>query len=799
MGKQQGDSYGLGKMVKCYLQIFDHMVEVVNIRGHRLNKETLDLASSEYKDFRDSEGYEEEYKWEILEELNQWTNQNEINSENIQEFVELLQNRNPKTESLANYDNFQDVREYAETNPERLSKMLKQLYNEDQSLEERISSFRSELTLHTDSFAYLLAAYNLEKYPPFEQNVFIKFMKDFQDGESAEVTKMSVAEKYVLFTQYCNKLAEYLSKKGLDNSALIGQDFIHTTTSYSSVKFTYQIKYLYRFSKKMKSIEKEPEQIKSYLEDLPESFLKKQEDDYSDSEKIGEIRYRMVRSILEDKEVDKKQLKEEVNQKHDTNIVQNWRDFTIFSQIYFNYFKKRTERYLENISGDLRDGLGEEDLTSHIVSFQGAQSYPTTECWIAIYPASKESHRKAYRLQLSANSKGVRYGIASGNDIEKENAYAKEVFSEEKNIEYETIFQHLEDKLEELWELNEEEKGQRGELDRPKRFEEIKEQISETSQLVFYGPVGTGKTYTAQKFANYWVQTDDHGNEEERVETVTFHPSFSYEDFIEGLTAKKAGDSVAYEVKDGIFKEMAERAHEAYNEAEKKSQAPKYVLIIDEINRGNIPNILGETITLLEDDKRLGAENEVKVQLAHSEEGGKKFGIPPNLKIIGTMNTADRSVALVDTAIRRRFRFLRFPPEYELLIDNLGFEGRQELKDTIREDNDSDRVMTGLSLLALEELNQRIINSTNLGKGKQVGHSYLIGKNAEESIVDAWKYEILPLLEEYFFSQFQRMKTEIFNGREVSIIDWEKEEVKDFTSEELREAFENLVDIEDEE
>jgi 5-methylcytosine-specific restriction protein B len=770
------------------------MVELVDVDGHKLNKEALTLALSEYTEFRGSEDYGEGYKWEILEELNDWLDENEITEDNVQEFVELLREKNPREGSLVNYHSFRDVREFAEDNPERLAEMLNQLFDESKPLEERISDFRNNLSLNTDSFAYLLSAYDLTEYAPFKQENFINFMKNFMDEEPPNVHKMSVAEKYTLFTKFCNRVGTYLNKEGnIEDTALQGQDFIFTTTTYPEVENTYRLKYLYKMSKRMQELRDNPESIREKLESLPESFLHEQEEQYKDKDKIGEIRHRLIQDVIQENETDIESLKQDVNDQYDTNILQNWRNFTIFSQIYVNYYKRRTETYLENISEKLVEKLGEDELTAHYVSFQGAQNYPTDTCWLAIYPASKESHRKAYRLSISISDKGVKYGISAGNDVEKLDSLGRNLIEKEEEIDYTKILQHLEEELEHFWELNEVEET--SEQPKPQRFDEIKEQIERNSQLVFYGAVGTGKTYTAQKFARYWVEPEEKEEIDGRVETVTFHPSFSYEDFIEGLTAKKQGDNVAYEIEDGIFKRITKKALEAYRDAENKSQAPRYVLIIDEINRGNLPKILGETITLLEDDKRLDQDNEVRTSLSHS---GDEFVIPPNLKIIGTMNTADRSVSLVDTAIRRRFRFLRFAPDYELLREKLGFEGSQELQDTIREGNDADRVMKALSVLALKEVNQKIIESGNLGKGKQIGHSYLLGKESQNSIKDVWRFEILPLLEEYFFSQFQRMKTEIFDGKKTDIIDWEKEEIRDFSTEELQETFETLVELKDE-
>ncbi|MBO0505964.1 AAA family ATPase, partial [Aeromonas veronii] len=142
-----------------------------------------------------------------------------------------------------------------------------------------------------------------------------------------------------------------------------------------------------------------------------------------------------------------------------------------------------------------------------------------------------------------------------------------------------------------------------------------------------------------------------------------FHQSFSYEDFIEGIKAESQDGVLHYRVVDGLFKQLCQRA-----EADPENP---YVLIIDEINRGNISRIFGELITLLEPSKRLGAEEELKVVLPYSK---KPFGVPNNLYLIGTMNTADRSLAGLDLALRRRFFFKEMPPRPELL-DSLYVEG----------------------------------------------------------------------------------------------------------------------------
>jgi 5-methylcytosine-specific restriction protein B len=331
-------------------------------------------------------------------------------------------------------------------------------------------------------------------------------------------------------------------------------------------------------------------------------------------------------------------------------------------------------------------------------------------------------------------------------------------------------------------------------------FDEVAQHLRRKGQVIFHGAVGTGKTYGALNFSKWWIdrQLDDEESLkdafEDRVRMITFHPTFSYEDFIQGITAKTKDGNLVYEPESGVFKEMCEEAKNAYEEAESKTDAPRYILIIDEINRGNIPKIFGDTITLIEDDKRLNGDNEMKNELPHSDE---QLVVPPNLYIIGTMNTADRSISLVDSAIRRRFRFKSFPPDYEVLYDELGFDGEQDVKAKASIEEGQD--LGALSILALKEVNRRIRDSGDLGKGKQIGHSYLIDGTTDELLVEAWKNEVLPLLEEYYFGDMDRLREHIFDGKGKKLFDWEEQQIAEFDSEDLRDALSELVEVEGEE
>lgn len=243
---------------------------------------------------------------------------------------------------------------------------------------------------------------------------------------------------------------------------------------------------------------------------------------------------------------------------------------------------------------------------------------------------------------------------------------------------------------------------------------------------IFYGPPGTGKTYiVSEKAAEICgkVRADYSALVEEgRIAFVTFHQSYSYEDFVEGIRPITKGGVVNYEIRPGIFRKMCERAGQ--------DPESRYVLIIDEINRANISKVFGELITLLEPDKRLGAENEVQVTLPYSDD---IFGVPRNLYLIGTMNTADRSIALLDTALRRRFEFVEMMPKPEILPN-----------------------VAGVDLAAmLRRLNQRV--ETLYDRDHTIGHAFFMNVDSLDELDAVFRLKVIPLLQEYFYEDWKKI------------------------------------------
>ena len=223
---------------------------------------------------------------------------------------------------------------------------------------------------------------------------------------------------------------------------------------------------------------------------------------------------------------------------------------------------------------------------------------------------------------------------------------------------------------------------------------------------------------------------------EKRYDFVTFHQSFVYEDFVEGIrpVVDPTTKILGYEVQKGIFKRICEKAA---NKPHKK-----YALFIDEINRGNISEIFGELISLIEIDKRLGQYCELTAVLPYSK---ACFGVPSNLNIIGTMNSADKSIATIDIALRRRFEFVNITCDYNILENNIKLFGIDATN------------IDGIDVIKLlKVINKRI--ELLLDNNHIIGHAYFIKVTCFDDIKRVINRKVIPLLEEYFFNDLQKVQ-----------------------------------------
>lgn len=251
--------------------------------------------------------------------------------------------------------------------------------------------------------------------------------------------------------------------------------------------------------------------------------------------------------------------------------------------------------------------------------------------------------------------------------------------------------------------------------------------------LILYGPPGTGKTHRLKN--DYMPRYQDEAGD--RFEFVTFHQSYAYEDFVEGIRPVTENGTVTYEVRPGVLKRLCDRARRAPDK--------RFALFIDEINRGNVAKVFGELITLVEVDKRIRIDASgnrsasckgLEVTLPYS---GERFGVPANVDVIGTMNTADRSIALLDSALRRRFRFEELTPKPELL-------------ESIDDDEGNAIDLRQL----LQAMNARL--SRLLHRDQTLGHSYFYHVKSCDELRRVFAREILPFLQEAFYDDWRQIR-----------------------------------------
>lgn len=254
-------------------------------------------------------------------------------------------------------------------------------------------------------------------------------------------------------------------------------------------------------------------------------------------------------------------------------------------------------------------------------------------------------------------------------------------------------------------------------------LKEIETLLYDKRQIIFQGPPGTGKTYVAQALAECLAGS------KERVKLVQFHPSYAYEDFVRGFRPTiTENEQAGFDLQDGPLLRAAQEA--------RKEPNAKHILIIDEINRGNLAKVFGELYFLLE-------YRDKKIRMQYQQEGESDFSLPPNLYIIGTMNTADRSIALVDLALRRRFYFVEFHPD----VEPVKYVLRKWLKH---------KTLDNMEWVAdvVEEANKLLEED----KHAAIGPSYFMKEHLDNSVAERiWKHSVLPYIEERLFGDDNRL------------------------------------------
>ena len=414
-------------------------------------------------------------------------------------------------------------------------------------------------------------------------------------------------------------------------------------------------------------------------------------------------------------------LKEEISQNFDKNVFRIWGEtFRILYTIYFSKYKDDLEIYFKRFIQIIQNKLKIKNLTkSTLVHFDGPQNQGYDKIWFAIYNNTYKSQKYAYQLFLSVENNKFKYGLLHMDSniinevIETDDLCLKDLIKK---------YNFYKEKI-----IKDDSKEKAMITDKVDLLEFKK-------QIILQGPPGTGKTRLAKQIARFMIKNETEpriDDIKEQVKIVQFHPSYSYEDFVRGIVAKSNGTHIEYITEDKLLINISKKAI--------SNPDKKYILIIDEINRANLSSVLGELIYGLE------YRGESVESMYADINGNREIKLPENLYIIGTMNTADRSIGHIDYAIRRRFAFTNILSNENNVLSEFP-NGEVIYNRTVELFTDT-----------------YISPEFNINDIK-IGHSYFIVENdSKEELQSKLEFEIKPLLMEY-------VKDGILNENAIKII-----------------------------
>lgn len=661
------------------------------------NDEYLEIAVKEYLDFKKTEYYKENYKKEILSNLNEYLQNTRITPENVVNVIGEFKKNNPQTGTFTHWTSIDNLLKISNENPVLISKLINNLYDETIQLDERIKVFDEEVkqligkSLGTPLYAYLLAGNNYKKYPLYKDEIFREFLKSYSIQEKID----EVSEKYFLYYKITHVFIDYLKEKHFikEPNALDVQDFIYClfSSDYYNFVFDVNLKYLQMISKKIESFKNNDEDFIKYINNLDKKYLKKMYDRYSESEKVNLIRFKIAELLLNDEKLNLDKLeniKNEVSSKYEKNILLNIDNFKILFPFYYEKYKEKDNYILKKMFNILKDYVENNfnlnfKLKIHTVNFYGTRNYGVDHCWGALYPSNKKNHQYATQLGLAVFPTYIGFGLSIGSNLKKmepslepdneEEHYIDfsifdKIINKYKNVldkflEYNKIgdiVQESSDYSEDKIEDENSENDNKQEIDwnndlklRELYFENQENLLSQIStalksgkHIILVGPPGTGKSKLAKEICN---------NYKVNFKMVTAMSEWSTYDTIGGYKPKEDG---TLEFVEGVFLKLLKS----------KNNNQLYWLIIDEINRADIDKAFGSFLSVLTGDEvelSLKSHSGKNIIIKPESDGEQKIDedniyiLPKDFRIIGTMNTYDKtSLYELSYAFMRRFAFI---------------------------------------------------------------------------------------------------------------------------------------------
>lgn len=672
-----------------------------------------------YKALLKSSGlFGEEYKWEILGK-SFW----DLEADDMLEMVKKIPFKNLLYPLAAGV-----LKQLASTYPEELKDALQMLFFSKDSLIDRIKIFRNlidtlfkkidpSLPSHHDerTIAVYLAFFDPDKYPLYKSSFYMKYCKLLNRRPASASEKYQdyinlveeLIEKYIKPDQELLQLYEKVKPQGGyedRNYYLIAQDL------------------LYRLLDGKRDIIEKPDSGDSSKPEVPTTTVAEppveitRPEESEDDEPQGEPNFWWLNAnpsiwSISNMDEEDRQTYTSRNKKGNKRRVYKYFEAAQKGDLMIGYEStpvKQIKALMEVTRGlHQRDG-------NEVIEFEITEKLNVPIHWNELQnnPALKN-------CEVFRNNQGSLFKLT-----EEEFDVIREII-DEKNIDIE-----IEDEKSKLQPYAYENDPEKPFIPQSV-FQQTIELLKRKKNIILQGPPGVGKTFIARKIAYEMMGYRN----DTSIEMVQFHQSFSYEDFIQGIRPGNQG----FELQNGVFYSFCQKAH-AHPDRQ-------FFFIIDEINRGNLSKIFGELMMLIEPDKR---SKKYALKLTYAEDELDRFFIPENLYIIGTMNTADRSLAIVDYALRRRFAFINLEPDFGVPFQAF-----------VRSKNLSDGLIDHI-LKSIEKVNNEIQKDINLGSGFRIGHSYFCSfpGNMDESdwYNEVIAFEIKPLLDEIWFDDTDKVR-----------------------------------------
>ncbi len=416
------------------------------------NDECMDIAFRRFQKFKQTDTYDEDYKLEILSELNRYIKKISINEHTIKDIVKKIQISNPTKGSFVYWSNTADLVDFANENPVVVAELLNSLYlDHNRKLSDRIRTFfengkefKQQLSLGAPLFGYLLAAYDYKKYPLYKEDVFKAIKKTLGIDRKLGI----VSDNYGFYYDICVATQEYFASRNHQLTMLDVQDFFYCLTQYDELKVESAVEFIYLKAKKLKGFSNNDLEFLEKIKDLDFDYLKERRESYRNDKKINKIRYQLLDQYLEQNHLDLadlERIKSEENDQYEENILQSWKNFNILFHIYFHSIKDKVNYQLGCIHQAIRDldeFEGNDFVKEKLISdFNGMRNLGGSRCWLAVYPKVKENHKVATQLFFGIDEEGIEYGLYYGSKHEHADQSDLEVVTDITDFSYKKMVQ----------------------------------------------------------------------------------------------------------------------------------------------------------------------------------------------------------------------------------------------------------------------------------------------------------------------------------------------------------------------